>query len=178
MGVGADVAALVEIDAEVLQHALVHGMHEAHGEQHELRVEFEFGSRDRLELVVDLDAVQLLHLAVLAGEFLGQHREFALGAFGLARRGPHLQRPVRRGAALALVLSPRARIPAPAPSGSEETRRFCCGRKSIAKWMPSRSRPGIGRSRPASAPPVSATASYWFSSSSGATAPREVRPPR
>ena len=33
------------------------------------------------------------------------------------------------------------------PSGSPETRRFCCGRKSIAKWMPSRSRPGIGRSR-------------------------------
>ena len=39
------------------------------------------------------------------------------------------------------------------------TRRFCCGRKSIAKWMPSRSRPGIGRSRGFSAPPASTTAS-------------------
>ena len=39
------------------------------------------------------------------------------------------------------------------------TRRFCCGRKSIAKWMPLSSRPGTGRSRGFSAPPVSTTAS-------------------
>jgi len=55
---------LVEVDAERLQHALVHRMHEAHRQQHELRVEAELGARDRLELVVDLHAVQLLHLAV------------------------------------------------------------------------------------------------------------------
>ena len=39
------------------------------------------------------------------------------------------------------------------------TRRFCCGRKSMAKWMPSSSRPGIGRSRGFSAPPASTSAS-------------------
>ena len=55
---------------------------------------------------------------------------------------------------------PVARIgSAPGTCGSPETRRFCCGRKSIAKWMPLSSRPGIGRSRPFSAPPASTTAS-------------------
>ncbi len=38
---------------------------------------------------------------------------------------------------------------------------FCIGRNSIAKWMPSRSRPGTGRSRLCSEPPVSSTASNW-----------------
>ena len=54
---------------------------------------------------------------------------------------------------------PEARIGSLVPTGSPETRRFCCGRKSIAKWTPERSRPGAGRSRGASAPPASATAS-------------------
>ena len=49
---------------------------------------------------------------------------------------------------------PVARIGVTLPSGSPLTRRFCCGRKSIAKWMPLSSRPGIGRSRGFSAPPV------------------------
>ncbi len=45
---------------------------------------------------------------------------------------------------------PPARIgslPSLGSCGSPLTRRFCCGRKSMAKWMPSSSRPGIGRSR-------------------------------
>ena len=54
---------------------------------------------------------------------------------------------------------PLARIGSLVVSGSPETRRFCCGRKSIAKWMPPSSRPGIGMSRGFSAPPASATAS-------------------
>ena len=54
---------------------------------------------------------------------------------------------------------PVARIGSTGPCASPLTRRFCCGRKSIAKWMPFSSRPGIGRSRAFSAPPVSATAS-------------------
>ena len=44
-------------------------------------------------------------------------------------------------------------------SSSPATRLFCCGRNSIAKWMPARSRPGIGRSRGFSEPPESSTAS-------------------
>ncbi len=37
--------------------------------------------------------------------------------------------------------------------------RFCCGSSSMAKWMPSSSRPVTGRSREVSLPPVSSTAS-------------------
>ena len=44
-----------------------------------------------------------LHLAVLAGEFLRQHGEVALGAFLVARRGAQLERPVRPGQQLVLV---------------------------------------------------------------------------
>ena len=54
---------------------------------------------------------------------------------------------------------PAARIGSATSVFSPETRRFCCGRKSMAKWMPSRSRPSIGRSRGFSAPPESSTAS-------------------
>ena len=54
---------------------------------------------------------------------------------------------------------PAARMGSTSPSGSPETRRFCCGRNSMAKWMPLSSRPGIGRSRGFSAPPASTTAS-------------------
>ena len=57
-----------------------------------------------LNLASTLDAMQLLHLAVLAGEFLRQHGEVALGAFLVARRGAQLQRPVRPGQHLVLVL--------------------------------------------------------------------------
>ena len=42
---------------------------------------------------------------------------------------------------------------------SPATRLFCSGRNSIAKWTPSSSRPGTGRSRGCSAPPDSTTAS-------------------
>jgi integrase len=39
---------------------------------------------------------------------------------------------------------------------------FCCGKNSMAKWMPSSSRPGTGKSRDCSEPPVSNTASKSF----------------
>ena len=59
-------------------------MHEAHGEQHEISFDLEFGARHRLELCVHLRAVKLFHLAVLAGEFLRQHGKFARDAFLMA----------------------------------------------------------------------------------------------
>ncbi len=82
--VARDVAARVEIDAERLQQPLMHGMNEAHRQQHEIGVQHEFGAGQRLELVVDLDAMQLRNLAVVAGKLLGQNREFAFGPFRLA----------------------------------------------------------------------------------------------
>ena len=45
--VGLDVAALVELEPERLDHAFVHGMHEAHRQQHQIGVELEFGAGDR-----------------------------------------------------------------------------------------------------------------------------------
>ncbi len=42
---------------------------------------------------------------------------------------------------------------------SPSLRRFCCGRNSMAKWMPFNSRPGTCRSRGCSAPPASRMAS-------------------
>jgi hypothetical protein len=48
--VGADIASRVELDAELLQQPLMQGMHEAHGERHELG--FDLGSGPRLELAV------------------------------------------------------------------------------------------------------------------------------
>ena len=46
-----------------------------------------------------------------------------------------------------------------ATSASPQLARLDCGRNSIAKWTPSSSRPGTGRSRPASAPVEMTTAS-------------------
>ena len=77
-------------------------MHEAHRQQHQIGVELELGAGDGLELAVHAHAVKLLHLAVLAGELGGQHREVALGAFFVARRRAQLQRPVRPGQHLVL----------------------------------------------------------------------------
>ena len=93
--IGLDVAALVELEAERLEHAVVLGMHEAHGEQDEIGVELELGAGDRLELRIHAHAVRLLHLAVFAREFRRQHGEVARDALLVARRRAQLQRPVR-----------------------------------------------------------------------------------
>src|ERR1700722_8420475 len=54
-----------------------------------------------------MHAMQFSDLAVTAREVLGQYRVVAPGAFGLARGRPHLQRPVRPGQALVLMLGRR-----------------------------------------------------------------------
>jgi len=80
-----------------------HRMHETHCQQHQLRLEFEFGAVYRLEPVVDLPQC-IFHLAVCAREILRQHRVFALGAFGLARE-VLTSRPVRPAQALCFFRS-------------------------------------------------------------------------
>ena len=207
--VGADVAALVEIDARASSAGP--RARDAQSPWPAARARRRARTRCRaigLNLSSTCTQCSFCTLPSMPENFCRQHREVALGAFGLARGRAHLQRPVRPGQALVLMLGRRRhdfelghgfralpergadavgagvaaadhddmlaarrgcrRLPS---SGSPETRRFCCGRKSIAKWMPASSRPGIGRSRAASAPPVSATASYWLSSSRGSTAP-------
>ena len=61
---------------------------------------------------------------------------------------------------LALIVPNGAAI----ASSSPAPRLFCWVRKSIAKWMPSRSRPVTSRLRGHSAPPASTTASNSASS--------------
>jgi hypothetical protein len=51
--VGLDVAALVELEAERLDHAFVHGMHEPHGEQDEVGRDVELAAGNRLDLAID-----------------------------------------------------------------------------------------------------------------------------
>ena len=78
--VGLDIAARVELDAEVLHHALVHRVRETHRQQHQIGLEREFRPGDRRDLGVDAHAMELLHDAVLARELLGHDREVALRA--------------------------------------------------------------------------------------------------
>src|SRR5215470_11308942 len=66
--VGLDVAAWVELELECGDHALVHRMHEAHRQQHEIGLHVELGPGNRLELVVDMRAVQRLDASILARE--------------------------------------------------------------------------------------------------------------
>ena len=47
---GFDVASRVEVDSELLDHAILDGAEEAHSEQHEIDVHGEFAPRDRFEL--------------------------------------------------------------------------------------------------------------------------------
>src|SRR5271165_5522781 len=61
--VGLDVAAWIELDAERFDHAFVHGMHEAHGEQNKLGRQLELASGNGVDLAVDAHAMKLLHAA-------------------------------------------------------------------------------------------------------------------
>src|SRR5450830_1198016 len=94
---GAGVAAAVPVDTEGVQH-LLHGRHEAHGQQHQVGLHLEFRVRHFLHLAVfPLDAAghQLLDLAVLAFQALGGDGPVALAAFLVRGRGAQLGRPVR-----------------------------------------------------------------------------------
>ena len=64
----------------------------------------ELAAGHRLHLAVEADAFELLDLAVLAEEAAGRHAEIARGALGLARGGAELERPVRPGQRLVLLL--------------------------------------------------------------------------
>src|SRR5512139_3059969 len=62
-GVSADIAALVKRHAEGLEHPFVHRMHEPHREQHQVSLDLKFSAGGRLELGIDVDAVEFLYVA-------------------------------------------------------------------------------------------------------------------
>ena len=97
---GGDVAAIVERETELLDHAVADGAEETHGEQNEIDVESELGAGLRFELWrrADADGVQLLDVAVLvAGELDGVDGPVADAAFFVRAFGAQLQRPKRPG---------------------------------------------------------------------------------
>src|SRR6266508_5314658 len=98
-GVAADIAPLVELDAELLEQTAPVGTDEAHGQQHEITVEVEVGAFDLHEAPVDhLDLVgpQGPQVAVkIADEALGVHREHPLAALLVRGRHAEDERPCR-----------------------------------------------------------------------------------
>jgi hypothetical protein len=80
----------IELDPERLDQPLMHRMHEAHGQQHQIGGDFEFGAGYRLNFGVGAGAMQRLDRAILAAEFRRQHGEVARDAFLVARRGAQL----------------------------------------------------------------------------------------
>src|SRR5262245_5883352 len=102
--VGLDVAAGIEIKAQILHHAPLHGMEEAHGEQDKIRGDVKLRTWHRLELAVETYAFKTLDLAVRAQEAGGRHAEIARGALRLARRSAELERPMRPSQSLVLLL--------------------------------------------------------------------------
>ena len=70
---------------------------------------------------------------------------------------------------------PSAVIGTSSTARSPSCTRLAHGRYSIAWWMPSSSRPGIGRSRPAVAPPASTTASNSAAELVGGDVDADVR---
>src|SRR5215467_5436748 len=82
----------------------MHGMEKAHGKQNEVCRNVKLAAGYRLHLCIEADAFDLLDPAVRAQETTRRHAEITRSAFGLARRGSKLERPVRPGQSLVLLL--------------------------------------------------------------------------
>src|SRR6187401_989001 len=104
--VGFDVATLIELNAELFDHAVAYGAGEAHREKNKVGRVNLLAARNRLELRcgADTNRVQLFDIAFgVAGELRSRHGELAHAAFFMRaflaqHQGP--QRPWRRGRAL------------------------------------------------------------------------------
>ena len=99
-GVGGNVAAVVEGQAQLLDHAVADGAEEAHGQQDEIGVEGVLGAGDGFELGrrADANQVQPADVAVfIAGEAEGIHAPIADAAFLVRVLGAQLQGPERPG---------------------------------------------------------------------------------
>src|SRR5437660_5798126 len=83
--VGLDIATWIELETKRGDHAFVYRMHEAHGEQNEISLDVELGSRNRLELGINPGAVQRPDMPVFSGKADGADRKVTRGAFLVAR---------------------------------------------------------------------------------------------
>src|SRR5205814_280117 len=98
LGVGGDIAAFVDCDAELVEHAISLGSEEAHCKQDKIGVQSEFRPGDFLHIAAfefDADSVKLCDLAIAAGEALRENAEFAAASFLMRRRRAEYVRPIR-----------------------------------------------------------------------------------
>ncbi len=163
-------------------------MDEAHGQQNQVRLQFELGSRNLLKLSSTrwqlrwVTTVFTAKLLVVTEKSRPRLRPGSMKSASSAANGamsalcllslggcgmisswvtdsapwrievPMQSDPVSPPPITTTCL-PAARISSTSPRLLPATRRFCCGRKFMAKWTPSRSRPGTGKSRGCSEPP-------------------------
>ncbi len=100
--VGFDVAPPIELHAQRFDHPILDGAKEAHGDQHEIRVECEIspGNGFKLGGRPNPNRVQLFHVAMfVAGKLGGSHGPFSNAAFFMGAFGAQLKRPKRPGRA-------------------------------------------------------------------------------
>src|SRR5581483_10844381 len=89
---------------EVLDESILDRPGEAHGEQHEVGRQLALAARYRLQALVNARVEQPLDAAVAAGKTGRRDGVLDLGALGLAGGDAQLQRPVRPGQRLVLLL--------------------------------------------------------------------------
>src|SRR5690606_18343731 len=102
--IGGDIAPRIKRDAEFLQHAFMHGMNEAHGEEDEVRPQLKFRAGHGLHLLIHTHTFDGGDVTILADDAARHHCEVTRGTFRLAGGCPHLERPVRPGEKLVLTL--------------------------------------------------------------------------
>src|ERR1035437_4661055 len=96
VGVDCDIAARLKLDAELLDHAVLHRAGEAHGEQHQIGFQGEFGTRQRLHCRRHAHRMHLPDVAVFfAGDLHRVDAPIARAAFFVRAFDAQLHRPER-----------------------------------------------------------------------------------
>ena len=88
----------IVVDAEAVEKVVANRAGEAHGEQHEVGIQFKVRIRHRHELAaLELDPVgmQFGHMTVMAGKLGGRDTPLTVTAFFVRMRGAKLHRPER-----------------------------------------------------------------------------------
>jgi hypothetical protein len=93
----------IALERKLLEEALFERAGETDGDENQIGLDVEVGALDRLAALVDPHAVHPAHPAIATLDADRSGGELALGAFGLARRGAELGRPVGPDQQLVLV---------------------------------------------------------------------------
>src|SRR5262249_24951293 len=108
---GRDIAALIEIDAGLVDHAGLDRAGEAERDELRIGADHRLSTLDRPALLVGLCDLHAGDAAILADEAERHRLELTLGAFGLRGRGTHLGWPIGPDGELVFLLGwPRADV--------------------------------------------------------------------